>query len=302
MFKKKGRLLGAFLALSLALGSSIAVAPATAAEAYSSCNPSGNVKEFIKCLSKPKPVKKAPRNSGAPESNVTESNYSYTVQEYMNYILTDVDQTWSKWFRTAGFDEPMTGIVMIQPNDPAFISQCDIAVTTDLPNAFYCPHDVVTAADGVVYQGALILPVLTFQKMWTGDMFNQTSSTAGDFAAAYIIAHEFGHSIQDELAQQYYAQTGEQLTSFTGPNKELIADCFAGVWMTSAYYSKLMVTGDIDEAIAAAEAIADPVGQVVRDPHGTSAQRKNALMIGYLGIKGKFKAGDPLACVSTYWK
>ncbi|HEY8886176.1 MAG TPA: neutral zinc metallopeptidase [Candidatus Microsaccharimonas sp.] len=301
MLKTKGRLLGAVLAVSLVIGGSIAVAPVSAAEAKP-CKLNGNVKAFIKCLSKPKPVKKATAKSAAPQSNVTQSNYSYTVEEYIDYIVADVDKTWTKWFKSAGFEEPMTGIVKIEPNDPAYVSQCGLTVASDTANAFYCPLDSVTDTNGVTYQGALILPVLTFQKMWTGDVLEYSSADAGDFAAAYIIAHEFGHSAQDEISLQYTARTGKQLPDFTGPNKELIADCFAGVWMTSAYYSKLMEPGDIDEAIAAAEAIADPVGVVVKDPHGTSAQRKRAVLIGYLGIKKKYKAGDPLACVASYWK
>ena len=301
MFKKKSRLFGAAVALSLFLGGLVGTTPVNAVEA-SSCNPNGNIKTYIKCLSKPKPVKKAKAQRGAPESNVTSSNYTYTVQEYMNYIITDVDKTWTKWFKSAGLSEPMTGIVMIQPDDPAYTSQCGMVVTTDKANAFYCGSDTVTDANGVVYQGALVLPVITFQKMWTGDVLNKKSSTIGDFAAAYIIAHEFGHSVQDEIAIQYYAQTNEQLPAFTRENVELIADCFAGVWMTSAYYSKLMEYGDIDEAIAAAEAIADEAGVEYEDPHGTAEQRRQALLTGYSGIKGKYKAGDPLACVASYWK
>lgn len=302
MFKKRGRLLSAVIAISLVIGGSMAVvAPANAAQ-EKPCKLNGNVKSFIKCLSKPAPVKKAPAKSAAPSGNVTQENYDYTVEEYINYIVADVDKTWVKWFKSAGFAEPYTGYQLIEPDAAPFVSQCGITVTSDYPNAFYCPDDTVTDANGVVYQGVLILPVLAFQKMWTGDVLDRQSTTVGDFAAAYIVAHEFGHSIQDEIALQYYAQTNKQLPAFTGPNVELVADCFAGVWMTSAYYSKLMFTGDIDEAIAAAEAIADPVGVVVKDPHGSAAQRKQALLVGYQGIKGKYKPGDPLGCVATYWK
>ena len=307
MYKAKGRLLGgAALALSLMVGSFIAAAPASATAPVSaptskSCD-TGNVKKFIKCLSKPKPVKKAKASTAAPESNVTQSNYSYTVEEYLDYIVADVDTTWSKWFKATGFEEPYTGIIKIEPEDPAFMSLCNLTVNSDTPNAFYCDRDSVTDANGVVYQGALILPVVAFQKMWTGDVLDRQSSITGDFAAAYIVAHEYGHSVQDEINIQSKAQ-GYALPAFTGANKELIADCFAGVWMTSAYYSKLMEEGDIEEAIAAAEAIADPVGVVVENPHGTANQRKNAVLIGYLGTSGgKFKAGDPLGCVASYWK
>jgi predicted metalloprotease len=302
MLKTRGRLLGAVLAVSLVLGGSIAVSVPADAAPTKSCKFNGNLKTYIKCLNKPKPVKKAKASSAAPESNVTQSNYSYTVEEYINYIVADLDKVWTKWFKSAGFQEPMTGIEEIEPNDPPYVSQCGITTTTSTPNAFYCPLDSVTGSDGVIYQGVLILPVLTFQKMWNGDVLDHQSADAGDFAAAYIIAHEFGHSVQDEIALQYAAQTGQKVADFTGPNKELIADCFAGVWMTSAYYSKLMEKGDIDEAIAAAEAIADPVGKVVKDPHGSSAQRRQAVLIGYLGIKNKYKAGDPVACITSYWK
>lgn len=299
MLLRRNRIVAAVIAVVLAIGVAMTGAPAEAAPAEK-CN---SLKTFIKCLAKEtKSVKKAKASSGAPESGVTQSNYEYTVEEYMDYIIADVDKTWSKWFTTNGFEEPLTWIVKIEPNDPAFVSLCGLTVESDKANAFYCPDDWGTDANGVLYQGALVLPVLTFQKMWTGKIFGSDSATIGDFAAAYILAHEFGHAVQDELKLQIYAQLDRQMPEFSSPNKELIADCFAGVWMTSAYYSKVMEVGDIDEAIAAAEAIGDKAGVEYVDPHGTPAQRKQALLTGYLGIKGKYKAGDPIACVAKYWK
>lgn len=171
-----------------------------------------------------------------------------------------------------------------------------VLVAHDHPNAYYCPIDSVTDAAGVVYEGVVILPVTTFQRMWTGDILGSQSRTIGDFGAAIVTAHEIGHHVQDEILLQLNAQ-GAAVAEPTGKDKELIADCFAGVWMASAYYSGLLIDTDYDEGVTALEAI----GHGGSETHGTADERRDALLVGYNGLAGVTAPGDPMACIYAYW-
>ncbi len=74
-------------------------------------------------------------------------------------------------------------------------------------------------------------------KMWNGDIFGRESAQAGDFAAAVLVAHEFGHHVQDELMVQLGLRDIVGAGGQKIKQKELIADCFAGVWAYTAYFS-----------------------------------------------------------------
>jgi len=121
--------------------------------------------------------------------------------------------------------------------------------------------------------------------------------TGGDFAYAYVIAHEVGHHIENLLGMLERVQRRQHEVSRAEANQlsvrvELMADCLAGVW---AHHSeqrwKALEQGDVEEAIAAAEAIGDDrlqkrsQGYVVPDSftHGSSAQRVQWLMTGLKG-------------------
>ena len=109
--------------------------------------------------------------------------------------------------------------------------------------------------------------------------------TVGDFAVAYIVAHEYGHEIQDELG--LFDQYGGQVPQM---NFELQADCYAGTWANSAYKEKRVSDEDVQEALGAALA----VGDFATDSpghHGTPQQREDAWNTG-------FQDGDPSACNS----
>jgi len=118
----------------------------------------------------------------------------------------------------------------------------------------------------------------------------------GDFAQAYVVAHEVGHHIQNLEGTLDKAQSAQARAGTVGGNQiqvgvELQADCYAGVW---ANRSGLLEAGDIEEGMRAAEAIGDDMltkGQVSPDnfTHGTSEQRMNALRTG-------LQSGQPSAC------
>ena len=107
--------------------------------------------------------------------------------------------------------------------------------------------------------------------------------TVGDFAVAYIVAHEYGHQVQDELG--LFEQYGDQVPTMAF---ELQADCYAGTWAKSADQENRLEDGDVQEAIDAALAVgdfhADNPGH-----HGTPEQRADAWNSG-------FETGDPASC------
>lgn len=246
--------------------------------------------ELLDCGSA-EPVEAAGSNA-APESSS-----DYTVQDYLVYMISDIDTMWSEWFTTNGFSEPMVGYEIINPGE-TYTSVCAIGGQTTFdsayPNAFYCPGDVLTGGDGVNYQGVVVLPETTFQKMWEGNIFEMQSASVGDFAAAIITAHEFGHHIQDEMLLQLKA--ADPAGSYgppNGKNQELIADCFAGVWMNSAYYQNMLIDTDYEEALNALSAIGDQGDSA--DPHGTPEERAAAVTAGY-------NSGQPVSCIDSYWQ
>ncbi len=212
-------------------------------------------------------------------------------------MINDIDGMWTTWFTTNGFTEPMVGYEVINPGE-TYTSTCNLGgqtvFDTSFANAFYCSGDVLTGGDGVQYQGVIVLPETTFQKMWEGNIFESSSASVGDFAAAIITAHEFGHHVQDEmLIQLKAADPAGTYGPPNGKNQELIADCFAGVWMNSAYYKNMLIDTDYQEALDALYAIGDD--GTGPDPHGTPEERVAAVTAGY-------NSGQPVSCIETYWQ
>ena len=107
--------------------------------------------------------------------------------------------------------------------------------------------------------------------------------TYGDFAVAYIVAHEYGHQIQDELG--LFEQYGQQVPTMAF---ELQADCYAGAWANSADQENRLEDGDVQEALDAALAVGD-FDTANPGHHGTPEQRREAWTTG-------FESGDPSAC------
>ncbi|MCX5276829.1 neutral zinc metallopeptidase [Streptomyces virginiae] len=241
----------------------------------------------------------APQGAAVPQSNPDTSN-PQTVESYLTDIVADAHKVWADYFKRLGLEEPRVTYTIISPGHAPVESRCanpgepPLVVSTDTKNAFYCPADEREAG----FRGAIYLPVITMQQMWTGTVLGQPSKQGGDFAAAIITAHEFGHHIVDELRLQYQAK-GFTYPEPTAPWDELIADCMAGVWAASAYQSGYLDASDFAEAEAALEAIGDAPG----DPgdHGTPEQRVQALRTGYFGT-GEYGPAEPFACTSTYWK
>jgi predicted metalloprotease len=117
---------------------------------------------------------------------------------------------------------------------------------------------------------------------------------SGDFAWAYVIAHEMGHHVQNESGLDAGAGAGAEGGSVRA---ELQADCYAGVWASTVYEKGRLQAGDLDEAFGASEAVGDDrlqrqaTGQVDPDSftHGTSEQRRHWFETGY-------ESADPADC------
>jgi predicted metalloprotease len=193
---------------------------------------------------------------------------------FMRQVLGSTEQVWSQIFTQAGAQyQPTTLVAYTNYNQ----SGCGAAQAAMGP--FYCPTDKRIYIDPA--------------------FFNELSrrfGAPGDFAQAYVIAHEVGLHIQDlegtlDKAQAAQARTGKTEGNQVQVGVELQADCYAGVW---AARSGALEQGDIEEGMRAAEAIGDDMltkGQVSPDnfTHGTSAQRMEALRRG-------LSSGNPASC------
>lgn len=185
--------------------------------------------------------------------------------EFVAVVLQDTEDVWNKLYAENGDDYPEPTLVLYRG---AVQSACGSASAAVGP--FYCPGDQKVYID------------LSFQE----DLQNKLNAP-GDFAMAYVIAHEVGHHIQQVNGTSQKMQQLRQQVSETEYNKysvmlELQADFLAGVWAHHAQkMNNILQEGDIEEALNAANAIGDDKlqkeaqGRVVPDAftHGTSAQR-----------------------------
>jgi predicted metalloprotease len=218
---------------------------------------------------------------------------------FMAAVIDDADRVWTQWMLARGYQEPYVEWVIIRPDesyqapDACALDQDGVqsaTYTSDFPNAFYCDVPNSTGQD----KGILVLPLNTFIKMWNGQILGNFSEGAvGDFAAAAVVAHEFGHHIARELESQV------NYPYPTDKNKELLADCFSGVWSNTLWQAGGLEDGDADEAMAALRAVGDD--GTGPDPHGTPAERELAFRIGIAGYDTDPRGGVPAMCIDKYW-
>nr|WP_294943459.1 neutral zinc metallopeptidase [uncultured Mucilaginibacter sp.] len=225
---------------------------------------------------------------GAQQAN-TESTAPDSKQEkFARVVLADTEDVWTKLFNDMGKTYQPT--VMHSFTD-GVNTACGQASSQSGP--FYCPGDQKVYLDVSFF-----------------DELSNKFGAAGDFAQAYVIAHEVGHHVQDLLGLSAKMEQARQQLSEEEYNKlsvklELQADFYAGIW---AHYEKNMKNvldeGDIEEALNAANQIGDDrlqqkyQGQVTPDSftHGSSAQRmywfKKGFETGDLSQGNTFSAGD----------
>jgi hypothetical protein len=210
---------------------------------------------------------------GQPQPAIRDDGDRFVAQ-----VLATTEDTWSKIFAANGQRYPAPTLVFYSGRGQ---SGCGAAQAAMGP--FYCPSDQTIYLDTGFF-----------------DELAQRFGAPGDFAVAYVIAHEVGHHIQQvtgtlESANRLQARASEREANAVQVRVELQADCYAGVW--GAANRQYLDAGDVEEAMRAAEAIGDDAlqraagGQVVPDSftHGTSEQRMR-------WFKRGFDSGDPAQC------
>jgi predicted metalloprotease len=218
-------------------------------------------------------VSPLPQSATAPK----ETSQLTPVQHWSLKVLASTEDTWGQLFAKQGQRYEPTTLVFYHSSGQ---SGCGAAQAAMGP--FYCP------ADHRVYLDT--------------DFFDELKSrfgAQGDFAQAYVIAHEVGHHVQtlsgiSDKVRQIQQNSGEAAGNAAQVKMELQADCYAGVWATNTHR---LEPGDVEEGLTAAQAIGDDTlqrsaGQVpVPDSftHGTSEQRMKWLKRG-------LDTGDPAQC------
>src|SRR4051794_29921440 len=186
--------------------------------------------------------------------------------QWLTAVTKDVDTYWTNTFKAAGLPEPKVGYQWIPAGQTAASACGDEDGGLGDQAAAYCPGDdtiyISEAFAQDVFDGVLDQALPGSSQGFGG--------TYGDFAVAYMVAHEYGHEIQDELG--LYDRYGDQLPTMAF---ELQADCYAGVWANSASEQNRLDTGDVQEAIDAALAVGDFDASNPAH-HGTPEQRADA--------------------------
>jgi len=204
------------------------------------------------------------------------------LKQFMAVVLADTEDTWGALFAQSGKQYEQPTLVLYSG---ATQSACGFGQAAMGP--FYCPPDQRVYIDLSFY-----------------DDLRQRYGAPGDFAQAYVLAHEIGHHVQNLLGISDKVQAARQRADETEANAlsvrlELQADCFAGLWAYHANRSRqILESGDVEEALKAASAIGDDRlqrqsrGYVTPDSftHGSSAQRTRWFRRGL--ESGKFASCD----------
>jgi len=222
-----------------------------------------------------------PGTGGGTETSRSADPAEEQLKKFTSVVLADTEDVWTKLFKEQ---------LNKQYHDPALVlftgqvrSACGAASSATGP--FYCPGD---------------------QKVYIDlQFFNELAQryhAAGDFAQAYVVAHEIGHHVQNQLGIFNQRGRTEAEANQMSVRTELQADYLAGVWAHHAQKMKnILEPGDLEEALSAASAVGDDrlqkqgQGYVVPDSftHGTSAQRARWFRRG-------FETGDATKMMDTF--
>ncbi len=189
------------------------------------------------------------------------------MAKFVSKVLGSTEDTWGKIFKNSGHNYPAPKLVLFRGRTQTACGAGQAAM-----GPFYCPADSKVYIDLSFY-----------------DEMKNRFNAPGDFAQAYVIAHEVGHHIQnlmgtsDQVQQARRSARNEAEANQYSVRLELQADCYAGVWAHHADgANRILEAGDVEEAMRAAAAIGDDAlqkqaqGYAVPDSftHGTSEQRK----------------------------
>lgn len=218
-------------------------------------------------------------SSESPGTQSTAANDR--MADFVSVVLADTEDTWGNLFRQNGENYVEPKLVLFSNSVQSACGSASSAV-----GPFYCPADQKVYIDLSFYQ----------------DLKDKLNAP-GDFAQAYVIAHEVGHHVQNLMGISSKVRTLQRQASRAEANQlsvrlELQADCFAGIWAHHANRSRqILEAGDVEEALNAASSIGDDrlqsqsTGRVVPDSftHGSSAQRVR-------WFKRGIQTGDPAQC------
>lgn len=217
-------------------------------------------------------------DTGAPYQQSAEEQ---ELAEFVSVVLADTEDVWAEQFRERGMTYDNPTLVLYSGSVQ---SACGTAGSAVGP--FYCPGDQKLYIDLSFY-----------------DELRQRFEAPGDFAMAYVVAHEVGHHVQTLLGTTEQLDKYRRNLSQTEYNRyqvrfELQADYLAGVWAHHVQGEGYLEEGDLDEALTAASAVGDDAiqqksqGYVVPDSftHGSSEQRKRWFYRGF--ESGTIEGGD----------
>ena len=202
-------------------------------------------------------------------------------EEFVAVVLADTEEVWSELFAASGLTYREPVLVLFAGQTASACGGANAAM-----GPFYCPGDRRIFLDTDFFR-----------------VLEERMGATGDFAAAYVIAHEVAHHVQNELGllgevNARRARASERESNALSVRIELQADCYSGLWARHAQARfGAIEPGDIEEAMATAAAIGDDAlqrasrGVVVPDSftHGSSEQRQRWFATG-------FETGDPAAC------
>jgi predicted metalloprotease len=190
------------------------------------------------------------------------------ARDFVSVVLADTEDTWREIFTRMNREYRDPKLVLFSGSVQSACGMAGAAV-----GPFYCPQDAK------VYLDLDFLHAL-------GSRFG----APGDFAQAYVIAHEVGHHVQNLLGVLRTSESGRASSNTQSVRRELQADCFAGIWGFHADRTRhLLESGDLEEGLAAAAAVGDDrlqkraQGRVAPDSftHGTSEQRARWFKRGF---------------------
>lgn len=206
-------------------------------------------------------VQQAPSGESVPPAS--ESPEERKAAEFVSFVVTDAQDTWTKILEQEGSTYRRAKLVLFRDGVQ---SACGGASSASGP--FYCPSDEKVYIDLSFY-----------------DELRERFGAPGDFAQAYVVAHEIGHHVQNVLGIAERVHQAQQEDSRNANEYsvrlELQADCFAGIWGHSTAQRQILEEGDVEEGLNAASSIGDDrlqksAGRRVNPDsftHGSSAQR-----------------------------
>ncbi|UNU89541.1 KPN_02809 family neutral zinc metallopeptidase [Aeromonas dhakensis] len=226
------------------------------------------------------PLLNEPTTQTPPQRQEMSQPAKDPLARFTSVMLASTEDAWGEIFQRSGSHYQAPKLVLYRG---ATRTGCGQGQSVMGP--FYCPADRTVYIDLSFYQ----------------EMRDKLGAD-GDFAQGYVVAHEVGHHVQNLLGIERKMREQQQGLSRAEQNKlsvklELQADCFAGVWGHYMEREQVLETGDLEEALNAAQAIGDDrlqqqsQGRVIPDSftHGSSAQR-------YAWFKRGFDSGKPASC------